>query len=192
MRVIDPQSAVLTNIEVLAYLTANPPRRPPNPPPNLRHWVPSPDLRDHNTVVKEVHTLLKSNFTGTHTISCLQKNHETILHTQHQSTNPKSPRKRERHIYIYILGERRKANKVYQPDPQLCLPPFTPPLQIPKIHPSKPRTTPTTSPIAIPNRYPSPPTHPIQRTDTHGHRASRPDYPITALRVNEGRGIDDC
>ncbi|KAE8159481.1 hypothetical protein BDV40DRAFT_314647 [Aspergillus tamarii] len=55
MRVIDPQSAVLTNIEVLAYLTANPPRRPPNPPPNLRHWVPSPDLRDHNTVVKEIH-----------------------------------------------------------------------------------------------------------------------------------------
>ncbi|CAL5867445.1 uncharacterized protein PFLUO_LOCUS1664 [Penicillium psychrofluorescens] len=55
MRVIDPQSAVLTNIEVLAYLTANPPRRPPNPPPNSRHWVPSPDLRDHNTVVKEIH-----------------------------------------------------------------------------------------------------------------------------------------
>ncbi|KAB8230456.1 uncharacterized protein BDW43DRAFT_163659 [Aspergillus alliaceus] len=55
MRVIDPQSAVLTNIEVLAYLTANPPRRPPNPPPNSRHWIPSPDLRDHNTVVKEIH-----------------------------------------------------------------------------------------------------------------------------------------
>ncbi|KAF7586584.1 hypothetical protein BBP40_008658, partial [Aspergillus hancockii] len=53
--IIDPQSAVLTNIEVLAYLTANPPRRPPNPPPNSRHWVPSPDLRDHNTVVKEIH-----------------------------------------------------------------------------------------------------------------------------------------
>ncbi|KAE8149726.1 hypothetical protein BDV25DRAFT_130126 [Aspergillus avenaceus] len=53
--VIDPQSAVLTNIEVLAYLTANPPRRPPNPPPNSRQWVPSPDLRDHNTVVKEIH-----------------------------------------------------------------------------------------------------------------------------------------
>ncbi|RAH49227.1 uncharacterized protein BO95DRAFT_439499 [Aspergillus brunneoviolaceus CBS 621.78] len=55
MRIIDPQSAVLSNIEVLAYLTANPPRRPPNPPPNSRHWVPSPDLRDHNTVVKEIH-----------------------------------------------------------------------------------------------------------------------------------------
>ncbi|KAF9893159.1 hypothetical protein FE257_012571 [Aspergillus nanangensis] len=53
--IIDPQSAVLTNVEVLAYLTANPPRRPPNPPPNSRHWVPSPDLRDHNTVVKEIH-----------------------------------------------------------------------------------------------------------------------------------------
>ncbi|GES61844.1 hypothetical protein ATEIFO6365_0011036100 [Aspergillus terreus] len=53
--IIDPQSAVLSNIEVLAYLTANPPRRPPKPPPNSRHWVPSPDLRDHNTVVKEIH-----------------------------------------------------------------------------------------------------------------------------------------
>ncbi|PKY08483.1 hypothetical protein P168DRAFT_308474, partial [Aspergillus campestris IBT 28561] len=58
MRVIDPQSAALTNIEVLAYLTANPPRRPPNPPPNSRHWVPSPDLRDHNTVVKEIHNYI--------------------------------------------------------------------------------------------------------------------------------------
>ncbi|KAL5364366.1 hypothetical protein BJX96DRAFT_157229 [Aspergillus floccosus] len=55
MRIVDPQSAVLSNIEVLAYLTANPPRRPPKPPPNSRHWVPSPDLRDHNTVVKEIH-----------------------------------------------------------------------------------------------------------------------------------------
>ncbi|KAI2997088.1 hypothetical protein CAN33_006115 [Aspergillus niger] len=55
MRIVDPQSATLTNIEVLAYLTANPPRRPPNPPPNSRNWVPSPDLRDHNTVVKEIH-----------------------------------------------------------------------------------------------------------------------------------------
>ncbi|KAJ5722513.1 hypothetical protein N7488_000548 [Penicillium malachiteum] len=55
MRIIDPQSAVLTNIEVLAYLTSNPPRRSPNPPSNAdRLWVPSPDLRDHNTVVKEV------------------------------------------------------------------------------------------------------------------------------------------
>ncbi|GAQ36773.1 hypothetical protein AKAW_02714 [Aspergillus niger] len=53
--IVDPQSATLTNIEVLAYLTANPPRRPPNPPPNSRNWVPSPDLRDHNTVVKEIH-----------------------------------------------------------------------------------------------------------------------------------------
>ncbi|PYI02233.1 hypothetical protein BO78DRAFT_351911 [Aspergillus sclerotiicarbonarius CBS 121057] len=55
LAIVDPQSAVLTNIEVLAYVTANPPRRPPNPPPNSRHWVPSPDLRDHNTVVKEIH-----------------------------------------------------------------------------------------------------------------------------------------
>ncbi|KAJ6021701.1 hypothetical protein N7540_007205 [Penicillium herquei] len=55
MRIIDPQSAVLTNIEVLAYLTSNPPRRSPNPPSNAdRLWVPSPDLRDHNTVVKEI------------------------------------------------------------------------------------------------------------------------------------------
>ncbi|KAJ5135264.1 uncharacterized protein N7515_004542 [Penicillium bovifimosum] len=55
MRIIDPQTAVLTNVEVLAYLTSNPPRRSPNPPPNSKNWVPSPDLRDHNTVVKEIH-----------------------------------------------------------------------------------------------------------------------------------------
>ncbi|KAJ5647950.1 hypothetical protein N7490_004322 [Penicillium lividum] len=55
MRILDPQNAVLTNIEVLAYLTANPPRRSPDPPQNADRWVPSPDLRDHNTVVKEIH-----------------------------------------------------------------------------------------------------------------------------------------
>ncbi|KAJ5561524.1 hypothetical protein N7535_004014 [Penicillium sp. DV-2018c] len=55
MRIIDPQTAVLTNVEVLAYLTSNPPRRSPNPPPNSKNWVPSPDLRDHNTVVREIH-----------------------------------------------------------------------------------------------------------------------------------------
>ncbi|KAJ9489901.1 hypothetical protein VN97_g3365 [Penicillium thymicola] len=52
MKVIDPQTAVLTNVEVLAYLTSNPPRRPP---PSSGNWAPSPDLRDHNTVVKEIH-----------------------------------------------------------------------------------------------------------------------------------------
>ncbi|KAF7719796.1 Uncharacterized protein PECH_006899 [Penicillium ucsense] len=55
MKILDPQAAVLTNVEVLAYLTDNPPRRPPSRPPNARQWVPSPDLRDHNTVVKEFH-----------------------------------------------------------------------------------------------------------------------------------------
>ncbi|KAL4878635.1 hypothetical protein BJY04DRAFT_108804 [Aspergillus karnatakaensis] len=57
MRIISPQSATLTNIEVLSFLSSNPPRRPPNPPPgvNQKHWIPSPDLRDHNTVVKEIH-----------------------------------------------------------------------------------------------------------------------------------------
>ncbi|CAI7596685.1 unnamed protein product [Penicillium manginii] len=59
MKILDPQAAVLTNVEVLAYLSANPPRRPPNPPPNSRrNWVPSPDLRDHNTVVKEIHNYI--------------------------------------------------------------------------------------------------------------------------------------
>ncbi|CAG8194935.1 unnamed protein product [Penicillium salamii] len=53
MKIIDPQTAVLTNVEVLAYLTSNPPRRPPNPPGG--NWVPNPDLRDHNTVIKEIH-----------------------------------------------------------------------------------------------------------------------------------------
>ncbi|KAL4980769.1 hypothetical protein BDW66DRAFT_147195 [Aspergillus desertorum] len=57
MRIINPQDATLTNIEVLSYLTANPPRRPPAAPPgvNQKHFIPSPDLRDHNTVVKEIH-----------------------------------------------------------------------------------------------------------------------------------------
>ncbi|KAL5336097.1 hypothetical protein BJX70DRAFT_290870 [Aspergillus crustosus] len=57
MRIISPQSATLTNIEVLSFLSSNPPRRPPNPPSgvNQKHWIPSPDLRDHNTVVKEIH-----------------------------------------------------------------------------------------------------------------------------------------
>ena len=49
-QILDPQSATLTNIEVLAHLTANPPRRSPN----TRNIAPKPDLRDHNTVVKEV------------------------------------------------------------------------------------------------------------------------------------------
>ncbi|EYE90221.1 uncharacterized protein EURHEDRAFT_519300 [Aspergillus ruber CBS 135680] len=57
MRIIDPQSATLSNIEVLAHITSHPPRRPPNPPPNTnpRNFTPSPDLRDHNTVIKEIH-----------------------------------------------------------------------------------------------------------------------------------------
>ncbi|KAL4965951.1 uncharacterized protein BDV14DRAFT_49689 [Aspergillus stella-maris] len=57
MRIITPQSATLTNIEVLSFLSSNPPRRPPTAPPgvNQKHWIPSPDLRDHNTVVKEIH-----------------------------------------------------------------------------------------------------------------------------------------
>ncbi|KAL4944484.1 hypothetical protein BDV06DRAFT_220218 [Aspergillus oleicola] len=55
--IITPQSATLTNIEVLSFLSSNPPRRPPAAPPgvNQKHWIPSPDLRDHNTVVKEIH-----------------------------------------------------------------------------------------------------------------------------------------
>ncbi|KAL2364393.1 hypothetical protein RJZ56_002651 [Blastomyces dermatitidis] len=55
MKILEPQSAILTNVEVLAHFSLNPPRRPPNPPPNSRNFTPSPDLRDHNTVVKEFH-----------------------------------------------------------------------------------------------------------------------------------------
>ncbi|KAL4809974.1 hypothetical protein BDV18DRAFT_51305 [Aspergillus unguis] len=57
MRIINPQDATLTNIEVLSFLSANPPRRPPAAPAgvNPKHFIPSPDLRDHNTVVKEIH-----------------------------------------------------------------------------------------------------------------------------------------
>ncbi|KAK2777932.1 hypothetical protein FQN53_002000 [Emmonsiellopsis sp. PD_33] len=57
MKILEPQSATLTNIEVLAHFTQNPPRRPPAPPSGsrARTFVPSPDLRDHCTVVKEFH-----------------------------------------------------------------------------------------------------------------------------------------
>ncbi|KKZ61927.1 hypothetical protein EMCG_00489 [[Emmonsia] crescens] len=55
MKILEPQSAILTNVEVLAHFSLNPPRRPPNQPPNSRNFTPSPDLRDHNTVVKEFH-----------------------------------------------------------------------------------------------------------------------------------------
>ncbi|KLJ05995.1 hypothetical protein EMPG_10608 [Blastomyces silverae] len=55
MKILEPQSAILTNVEVLAHFSLNPPRRPPNPPPNSRNFTPTPDLRDHNTVVKEFH-----------------------------------------------------------------------------------------------------------------------------------------
>ncbi|OJD12007.1 hypothetical protein AJ78_07339 [Emergomyces pasteurianus Ep9510] len=55
VQILEPQSAILTNVEVLAHFSLNPPRRPPNPPPNSRNFTPSPDLRDHNTVVKEFH-----------------------------------------------------------------------------------------------------------------------------------------
>ncbi|EAS32485.1 uncharacterized protein CIMG_03509 [Coccidioides immitis RS] len=55
MKILDSQSAILTNVEVLAHFTLNPPHRLPQPPPNARNFTPHPDLRDHNTVVKEFH-----------------------------------------------------------------------------------------------------------------------------------------
>ncbi|KAK2867947.1 hypothetical protein FQN49_003316 [Arthroderma sp. PD_2] len=54
MKVLDPQSATLSNVEVLAHLKSNPPRLQPAPFPNAKNFVPKPDLRDYNTVVKEV------------------------------------------------------------------------------------------------------------------------------------------
>ncbi|KAI5293700.1 hypothetical protein KEM52_005303 [Ascosphaera acerosa] len=57
MKILEPQSAVLSSAEVLAFVTQHPPRKPPSPPPNVAsaNFVPVPDLRDHNTVVKEFH-----------------------------------------------------------------------------------------------------------------------------------------
>ncbi|WEW55008.1 hypothetical protein PRK78_000435 [Emydomyces testavorans] len=55
MKILDPQSAILTNVEVLAHFTLNPPHPSPQHPPNARNFTPRPDLRDHNTVVKEFH-----------------------------------------------------------------------------------------------------------------------------------------
>ncbi|KAK2737313.1 hypothetical protein FQN57_000397 [Myotisia sp. PD_48] len=55
MKILDPQSAVLTNVEVLAYLTSNPPHKIPKRPVTAKDYNPKPDLRDHNTVVKEFH-----------------------------------------------------------------------------------------------------------------------------------------
>ncbi|PWY80383.1 hypothetical protein BO94DRAFT_537253 [Aspergillus sclerotioniger CBS 115572] len=88
MRIVDPQSAVLTNIEVLAYVTANPPRRPPNPPPNSRHWVPSPDLRDHNTVVKEIHNYVTR--LSPHVLNYPQYTHQSPSQIQAQSQTQQS------------------------------------------------------------------------------------------------------
>ncbi|KAI5303359.1 hypothetical protein KEM56_007633 [Ascosphaera pollenicola] len=55
MKILQPQSAVLSNVEVLAHISQYPPRKPPQAPPNAVNFVPSPDLRDHNTVIKEFH-----------------------------------------------------------------------------------------------------------------------------------------
>ncbi|QKX57344.1 uncharacterized protein TRUGW13939_04456 [Talaromyces rugulosus] len=55
MKIVDPQTATLTNIEVLSYFTANPPRKSAAAPPGARNFVPKPDLRDHCTVVTEIH-----------------------------------------------------------------------------------------------------------------------------------------
>ncbi|PGH13830.1 hypothetical protein AJ79_03398 [Helicocarpus griseus UAMH5409] len=54
MKILEPQSAILTNAEVLAHFTLNAPRRPPI----SKNLTPSPDLRDHNTVVKEFHNFV--------------------------------------------------------------------------------------------------------------------------------------
>ncbi|EED19482.1 conserved hypothetical protein [Talaromyces stipitatus ATCC 10500] len=59
MKIVDPQTATLTNIEVLAYLTANPPRKSPEAPPGVRNYIPKPDLRDHCTVVTEIHNYVE-------------------------------------------------------------------------------------------------------------------------------------
>ncbi|KAH8695425.1 hypothetical protein BGW36DRAFT_382669 [Talaromyces proteolyticus] len=59
MKIVDPQTATLTNIEVLSYLTANAPRKPPQAPPGARHFNPKPDLRDHCTVVTEIHNYVE-------------------------------------------------------------------------------------------------------------------------------------
>jgi hypothetical protein len=53
-QIVDPQTATLTNIEVLSYFTANPPRKSTEAPPGVRNFIPKPDLRDHCTVVTEV------------------------------------------------------------------------------------------------------------------------------------------
>ncbi|EGD83897.1 hypothetical protein H112_07579 [Trichophyton rubrum D6] len=54
MKILDPQAATLSNVEVLAYLKSNPPRLSAQAPlPNAKNFVPKPDLRDYNTVVKE-------------------------------------------------------------------------------------------------------------------------------------------
>ncbi|KZZ91327.1 hypothetical protein AAP_03497 [Ascosphaera apis ARSEF 7405] len=55
MKILQPQSAVLSNVEVLAHIAQYPPRKPPQPPQNVVNFVPNPDLRDHNTVIKEFH-----------------------------------------------------------------------------------------------------------------------------------------
>ncbi|KOS42947.1 hypothetical protein ACN38_g6176 [Penicillium nordicum] len=126
MKVIDPQTAVLTNVEVLAYLTSNPPRRPP---PSSGNWAPSPDLRDHNTVVKEVRTPIWS-LSSTHGLLWPSK---TAPHVPACSGVDQTPNSETRHQETPTIEE-KKNNQLTLPDSQLCKPSLSPSPTIPPLH----------------------------------------------------------
>ncbi|EEA27078.1 hypothetical protein TMatcc_004644 [Talaromyces marneffei ATCC 18224] len=79
MKIVDPQTATLTNLEVVSYFTANPPRKSAEAPPGVRNFIPKPDLRDHCTVVTEIHNYVER--TSPHLLNYPRFTHDS-------STNP--------------------------------------------------------------------------------------------------------
>ncbi|RAO64854.1 uncharacterized protein BHQ10_000866 [Talaromyces amestolkiae] len=94
MKIVDPQTATLTNIEVLSYFTANPPRKSAEAPPGMRNFIPKPDLRDHCTVVTEIHNYVER--TSPHLLNYPRYTHDSspnpTVHTlQQPSTDQVEP-----------------------------------------------------------------------------------------------------
>ncbi|KUL91958.1 hypothetical protein ZTR_01141 [Talaromyces verruculosus] len=93
MKIVDPQAATLTNIEVLSYFTANPPRKSAEAP-DVRNFIPKPDLRDHCTVVTEIHNYVER--TSPHLLAYPRYTHDSsqnpTTHTlQQPSTDQVEP-----------------------------------------------------------------------------------------------------
>jgi len=86
MKIVDPQTATLTNIEVLSYFTANPPRKSPEGPQGVINFVPKPDLRNHCTVVTEIHNYVER--TSPHLLNYPRYTHGSQAPTTHTLQQP--------------------------------------------------------------------------------------------------------